>query len=278
MLKKLLIAGAGGKLGRRLRKPLSEICEQLISTDIVPLEPISSNESVVLCDLTDESAVEKLLVGVDSIVHFAGYPREASWSTIIPANIVSVTNLWEAAVKNGVGRIVYASSNHVIGFHPSDKHLDTNDEVKCDSRYGVSKAFAETLARFYYEKFGIESLGIRIGRCEDEPTDDRMMSTWIHPEDLVEIVKLGLLQKQVKADIVYGVSNNSRGWWRNPPYAQFPYKPKHSADSYTLDDAASQAAAATTWPFQGGPFAAKEYVGSVNRAAQFYRDDKSKSK
>jgi uronate dehydrogenase len=269
MIKKIVLTGAAGKLGRRLRQPLAAICEVLVSSDIVPLQPVAGNELVVSCDLADGAAVDALLEGADAVVHFAGYPREASWDVILPANILSVTNLWEAAVKHGVRRIVYASTNHVVGFHPVDQHIDVNAEIKCDSRYGVSKAFTEIMARFYYEKFGVESLGIRIGRCEDLPTDERMMSTWVHPEDLTAIVKLGI-EGRVAADVVYGLSNNAKGWCSNPPQAQFPFQPRHSADDYRLPDQAVSGTG-SNWPFQGGPFAANEYVGEVARAAEFYR-------
>ncbi|TAG68307.1 MAG: NAD(P)-dependent oxidoreductase, partial [Burkholderiales bacterium] len=214
------------------------MCKTLVLADIVPLTAGNPNEICVECDLTDSRAVDALLEGADTVVHFAGYPREAAWEVIIPANILSVTNLWEGALKNKIRRIVYASTNHVVGMYPVDRKIDVSAEMKCDSRYGVSKAFTEIVARFYYEKFGLESLGIRIGRCEDEATDERMLSTWIHPQDLVDIVALGITQP-VKADLVYGVSRNSKGWCINPPFEQFPYSPRHSADDYSAKIAAA---------------------------------------
>lgn len=275
MIKKIVLTGAAGKLARRMRAPLSGLCEELVLSDIVPLVPSAANETAAQCDLTDPRAVEALLAGADSVVHFAGYPREAAWEIIIPANIVSVTNLWEAALKHGVRRIVYASTNHVVGMYPVNRKVDVASELKCDSRYGVSKAFTETVARFYYEKFGLESLGIRIGRCEDEATDERMLSTWIHPGDLADIVTLGITHP-VAADVVYGVSANSRGWCVNPPFEKFPYAPTHSADDYAAAIAATSAGVANSaplkqWPLQGGPFADHEYVGASARAAGFYR-------
>ena len=269
MLDTIVLTGAGGKLGRRMRAPLARLCRQLVSTDIVPLAPEQANESVATTDLTDPSAVQALVDGASAVVHFAGYPREADWQTLIPANIVTATNLWEAALHAGVERIVYASTNHVVGFHPVTRHIGTNDEVKCDSRYGVSKAFTETLARFYYEKYGLASLGIRIGRCEDAPTDARMLSTWIHPEDLAQLLALGL-RHPVRADIVYGISRNARAWCSNPPEVQFPYAPAHSADGYAA--AIEGADAPSTWLFQGGPFADADYRGDKDRAAAHCRE------
>lgn len=270
MIGKILLTGAAGKLGRRLRAPLSLLCRELIATDIVPLTPVAPNEVVVQCDLADPAVVEKLLKDVDVIVHFAGYPREADWSTIIAANIISVTNLWEAAQKQGVQRIVYASTNHVVGMHSVAAHIDVNAELKCDSRYGVSKAFTETLARFYYEKYGLQSLGIRIGRCEERATDARMLSTWIHPDDLTTFVKLGI-EHPGAAEVVYGISANSKAWCKNPPHDLFPYTPKHSADTFAEEIAKRSGSQEAVWAFQGGPFASHEYVGNKARAADFYR-------
>ena len=264
MLESILLTGAAGKLGRRMRAPLAAICNRLIATDIIPIDPVAANESFVLCDLTDTAAVATLMKNVDGVVHFGGYPREAPWETIIPANILTTTNLWEAALSAGARRIVYASTNHVIGFHPVTRCIGTTAEIKCDSRYGVSKAFAEILARFYYEKFDLPSLGIRIGRCDDRPFDERMMSTWIHPEDLAQLITLGLT-RPVRADVVYGISANSRAWCENP--RDFPYKPAHHADDYPQVDGT-----AGSWRYQGGPFADHEYVGDPERAATYYRD------
>ena len=276
MIEKIVLTGAAGKLARRMRAPLSKLCRQLVVADIAPLEA-TANETAVHCDLTDAAAVEALLQGADTVVHFAGYPREAAWSILIPANIVSVTNLWEAALKNGVRRIVYASTNHVVGMYSVDCKVDVAAELKCDSRYGVTKAFTETVARFYYEKFGLESLGIRIGRCEDEATDERMLSTWIHPLDLATLVQLGITHP-LAAEVVFGVSANSRGWCVNPPYEQFPFRPEHSADAYAEAIAAAKSPASRSWLLQGGPFAEHEYVGDTARAANFFRDTKASSR
>jgi len=266
MIENVLLTGAAGKLARRLRQPLARRYRRLTSTDILPLAADAANEEVVGCDLSDAAAVGRLVQGVDAIVHFAGYPREAGWDTIIPANIVATANLFEAALQCGVRRIVYASSNHVIGFHPTDTPIGLDAEVKADSRYGVSKAFAETLARFYYEKFGLESLGLRIGRCEDRPTDERMLSTWLHPEDMTQLVTLGL-EQPVRADVVYGISRNTRSWWRNDGQT-IPYVPAHSADDYAIEPVRALSAAS---PFQGGYFADAQYLGDPARATRFKR-------
>lgn len=262
----VLLTGAAGKLGRRLRQPLAERYTHLRVSDILPLQAQHDNEAVHPCDLTDAAAVERLVDGVDAIVHFAGYPREAGWDTLVPANLVATAQLWEAALRAGVQRIVYASSNHAVGFHPVTERIGTSAEVKCDSRYGVTKAFAETLARFYYEKYGLPSLGLRIGRCEDKPTDERMLSAWLHPEDMTQLVTLGL-EQPLQADILYGVSRNSRALWWNPALDRLPYVPAHSADDHAEEVLANAPVPRPpASPFHGGYFADADYRGDPERA------------
>jgi uronate dehydrogenase len=264
----VVLTGAAGKVAKRLRAPLSALCKELIVTDILPVQDLQGNERYVACDLANADAVRALLSGVDKVVHFAGYPRESNWSQLIPANILSVTNLWEAALEKNIRRIVYASTNHVVGFHPVTQKIGVEAEYKCDSRYGVTKAFTEITARFYYEKYGIESLGLRIGRVEDAPIDKRMMSTWIHPDDLLQQVLLGLTG-DVRADVLYGISDNRQAWCHNPAVGGLQYSPAHRADDYKLNPS-SDSTAGTEWAFQGGPFASSGYVGDENRAANFY--------
>ena len=262
------MTGAAGKVARRLREPLARAARALLCTDLLPINGTAwLNETQQICDLTDPAAAMQLTDGIDAIVHFAGYPREADWDTLIPANIVALTNLWEAALHNGVRRIVYASTNHVVGLHPASRRIGVDAETKCDSRYGLTKAFAESTARFYYEKYGIASLGLRIGRCEDLPLDARMMSTWLHPQDLAQLVLMGLTGP-IQADIRYGISNNAAAMCHNPDTPDLPYRPQHRSEDHPV---ATNAADNRAWRFQGDPFADADYVGDPARAAGHYQ-------
>jgi uronate dehydrogenase len=264
---RVLLTGAAGKVAKRLRQPLAQLCRELVVTDLHPITDLASNERFVQCDMTNAQAVNAMMEGVQSVVHFAAYPRESDWATLIPANIVTITNLWEAAIANGVKRVVYASTNHVVGMYPTSQKIDIYAPVRCDSRYGVTKAFGETLARFYYEKYGILSLGLRIGRVEDVPSDQRMMSTWLHPEDLFQQVMLGLTG-DIQADTLFGTSNNSKSWCINPTKPGLAYQPKHSADAYEVQPTSAEAGG-SSWAFQGGPFAQNGYVGSTERSLSY---------
>ena len=123
--------------------------------------------------------VERAVAGVDGIVHLGGFSVEGPWDTILQANIVGCYNLFEAARRHGVERVVFASSNHVVGFYPRQRRIGVDDAVRPDSRYGVSKAFGEALAALYAYKHGLRVTCIRIGNFGDAPVDQRRLSIWI---------------------------------------------------------------------------------------------------
>jgi len=110
---------------------------------------------------------------VDMIVHFGGIPVESDFLSIVHSNIIGSHNIYEAARRQGVKRVIYASSNHAIGFYKSTEVLDSNVMHRPDSFYGLSKCFVEDLGSYYYDKFKVESVNIRIGSCYAEPTDRR---------------------------------------------------------------------------------------------------------
>jgi len=192
------------------------------------------------------------------VVHFAGYPREADWDTLLQSNVVGVINLWEAARRAGVERIVYASSNHAVGMYPRSEILSEASLPCADSRYGVTKVFMETVAQLYATKHGIRAFGMRIGHCAPRPTDARMLSHWIHPEDMFRLVEVGLNAEYLH-EIVFGASENSRSWWNNDRAKALGFRPLHSADSFidTLQTLRSDSAVSEF--YQGGSFAAAEF-------------------
>ena len=256
---RVLITGAAGRIAKHIRERLAPRCNELRLADCIAFEAQHAHETAHLVDLSVEAQIAPLLEGVDAIVHLAGFPREASWATILPGNVVAVANLWEAALQAGVRRIVYATSNHAVGFYPRSQRIDGNVASRPDSRYGVAKVFMESVASLYADKYGITAMGIRIGHCAPEPSDARMLSHWVHPEDLADLVELGLTAS-IDHEIVYGVSANSATWWDNSRAEALGYAPKHSADTFAeaLRDKRSDSDVAER--YQGGSFAAAEYV------------------
>lgn len=261
MRTKIVLTGAAGRIGGQLRAQLSAACQTLVLVDQVPLVCRHANEVALQLDLADLDGLTKALAGAEAVVHFAGYPREADWDTLIQSNVVSVVNLWEAARINGVGRVVYASSNHAVGMYPRSQILDAQSLSAADSRYGITKVFMESVAQLYATKHGLRGFGMRIGHCALEPTDARMLSHWIHPEDMGRLVRVGLDADYLN-EVVYGVSRNSRSWWNNERAAELGYLPQHSADPFIAGLESVRSNNAVAEFYQGGSFAAAEFTNA----------------
>jgi uronate dehydrogenase len=177
--KRILLTGAAGGLGKVLRERIKPWAEVVRLSDVAEMAPAGPGEEVVQCDLADKEAVLALLDGVDAVLHFGGISTEKPFEPIMQANILGVANLYEALHKAGTRRVVFASSNHAIGYHPVTTVLDADSPTRPDSYYGLSKVFGEQIARYYYDRFGIETVCVRIGSSFPEPANKRMMSTYL---------------------------------------------------------------------------------------------------
>ncbi len=175
----VLITGAAGTIGRRLRLLLRGQYPSIRLSDRVVPRDLAAGDEFIKADLADLAAVEKAVAGVEGIVHLGGISGESDWPSILESNIVGTYNLFEAARRHGVRRIVFASSNHAIGFYRRTRRIGTDVLPRPDSRYGVSKAFGESLAALYADKYGLRVLCLRIGNFGDKPVDKRRLSIWI---------------------------------------------------------------------------------------------------
>ena len=230
--RRLLLTGAAGGLGKVLRPALRDLCTTLRVSDLkAPADPLPNEESVA-CDVGDRAAVMELMRGVDAVAHFGGQSIETTFDTICHANIVGAFNLYEAARKHGVRRIVYASSSQVTGFYPTDTIVDPTMPVRVSSLYGLSKAFGENLSRLFFDRYGIETVCLRIAMAFPEPTTHRMLRSYLSYPDLIELVKRGLLAKDVGHTIVYGVSANRDTLWRNPNAGKIGWAPRDSSEPF----------------------------------------------
>jgi uronate dehydrogenase len=230
--KRLLITGAAGRLGRVLRAELSAYADVLRLTDIADMGEAAPHEELVRCDLANIADVLPLAEGVDAIIHAGGVPLENTFDKILNGNIVGTYNIYEAARQHGVKRVIYTSSNHAIGFYDRTETIDAFVPHRPDSLYGLSKCFAEDLGRLYWDKFGIESVNLRIGSSFEEPLDRRMLATWLSFGDFAQMVQRSLLAPRVAHMIVYGMSANREALWDNRAASSIGYVPQDSADDY----------------------------------------------
>lgn len=238
-LRRVLLTGAAGALGRVLREPLRQACRagggQLCLSDRAALSgpALQPGESFTVCDLADRAGMHRLLHGVSAVVHLGGVSVEGPFDPILQANILGVFHLYEAARVHGVRRVVMASSNHATGCYPQGQSLTVADPPRPDGYYGVSKLFAEHMAQLYHDRYGIESVCLRIGSATERPTDRRALSTWLSHRDLVQLVLCALRAPAVGHTVMYGVSANRASWWRDTGQAaRLGYQPQDDAEAW----------------------------------------------
>jgi uronate dehydrogenase len=261
-MRKILVTGAAGDVGTRLRKLLPPIYPNIRWSDVRAPKDLAPGAEFVRADLAVLEQVETIVRGIDGIVHLGGFSVEGPWETILAANIVGCYNLFEAAYRAGVKRVVFASSNHAVGFYPRSQTIGVDVTVRPDSRYGVSKAFGEALGAFYADKHGLRVTALRIGNVADAPVDKRRLSIWLKAEDLVQLIRIGLEHPDIRFEIFYGVSDNETSWWNNENAARFGYRPQGKAAQFRAQ-AMAQEAKLRPDPvgerYQGGPFCSDEY-------------------
>lgn len=263
-MKKILVTGAAGGIGTSLRKLLKGVYPSIRWSDINKPADLAKDEEFVAADLSNLAQVEKIVDGVEGIVHLGGFSVEGPWDTILNANIVGCYNLFEAAHRKGVKRVIFASSNHAVGFYPRQRKIGVDEPVRPDSRYGISKAFGEAVGAFYAYKHGMRVTNIRIGNFGEKPLDQRRLAIWLKPEDLVQLIRIGLEHPDIRYEIFFGCSDNERSWWDNEQAFRYGYKPTGRAEDYR-DEAFAEQKKLPRDPvgdwYQGGPFCSNEYDG-----------------
>ena len=253
---RILLTGAAGRLGSILREHVKPWTQILRLSDMGNLGAAGDGEEVIECDLSDQAAVLRMMDGVDAVVHFGGISYETRFEPIMQANILGVANLYEAVHKAGVKRVVFASSSHVTGFYDTTQTVDASMPYRPDTFYGLSKCFGELMGRYYFDRFGIETVCLRIGSCFPEPTEREDMAIHITADDLVELVRCALFVRQAGHTILYGTSVTDEQWWDNRHAAHLGYRARDSVREFahlfpaaappSQDDASAR--------YQGGPF------------------------
>ena len=247
----ILLTGASGALGRQLARRLGEAGYALRLTDIAPFpDALPPGAAFTPADLLDGPALAALAQGCRTLLHFGGVSVEKPFDTVLGPNIIRLHHVYEAARAAGA-RMVFASSNHAIGFHPRSAALDADCALRPDGFYGLSKAYGELMGGLYWEKHGLESVSVRIGSCFPEPVDERMLSTWLSYDDLAR-----LMVRWTGCCIVWGNSANSRTWWRDDARAELDWAPQDTADIFAGAVAGKVATDPAVELHQGGAYCA----------------------
>lgn len=265
VIRNLLITGGAGNIGRKLRRELGTRFARIRILDAVAPAALAANEEAVQADISDIAAVERAMAGMDAVIHMAGVVREAPFEAILQTNVVGTWNVYEAARRQGVGRVVFGSSNHAVGFYPRHQRIDETVPPRPDGRYGLSKCWGEAVGALYADKYGIRSMHVRIGNAADIPGNARTLRIWISGRDLAQLCLIGLEHPDIHNTIVYGVSDNVGGWYDNAVARGLGYRPQDHAEDYTEEAMAGEAELTHEPPalyFQGGGFCSLEYAGA----------------
>jgi uronate dehydrogenase len=266
-MKTILITGAAGDVGSHLRRELAGRY-RLVLSDIRPIQSLATSETSARGDIAMMPDMLRITKGADAIVHLGGFSVEGPWEMILRANIIGCYNLFEAARRNGVKRVLFASSNHATGFYKRDEKIDHRVYPKPDSRYGVSKAFGEQIGSLYADKYGMEVFCMRIGNVTLAPPDKRRLSNWISPRDFARLVSVGIEHPDIRFEIVYGVSDNRRSWYDNANARRLGYQPLDDAERFAQEVLAKEKAGdPRAEMYQGGNFVFAEVGGDPSRAA-----------
>jgi uronate dehydrogenase len=263
-MKTLLITGAAGDIGTHLRSELAGVYRLRLS-DIRPVEGLRAGEAYAPGDIAQMPDMLRITSGVDAILHLGGISAEAAWEPILQANIIGCYNLFEAARRNGVKRVLFATSNHAVGFYRRDQTIDHCVYPRPDSRYGLSKVFGEQVGSLYADKYRLEVFCMRIGNLSPKPVDKRRLSIWLSPRDLAQLVRIGVDHPDIRFEIVYGVSGNRRSWYDNSNAVRLGYRPQDDSEPYASEILANHVddANARVEAYQGGTFVALETGGNV---------------
>jgi len=275
-ISRLVLTGAAGRLGSWLREPLTHLCDDLVSSDLPDtIGPLYPGERYQRADLALAAEVDALISGAEMVVHFGAIGDEAPFETILGPNIVGAYNVWDAASRHAVRRVVYASSIHAVGMYPKTEFIGTGVPHRPDSFYGLAKCFAEDLARLYWDKRGLESVCLRILSCA-KVGNPRAVGTWLSYPDLIQLVTRAIDTPVAGFSIIYGVSANDRAPVDNSAASFLGYSPQDNAEVFAAEVFATSPRADPRDPAamcHGGPFASVD-LGQSGMAALNIVDDR----
>ena len=274
MTARILITGAAGVVGTLMRPRLAAENRVLRLLDVAELPAARDGENVELlqASVTDMAAMESAMKDVDAVIHLGGHSLENTWENILRVNIDGTHTVLEAARRQGVRRVILASSNHAIGYVERAAG-EAGDYLfpRPDTYYGVSKVVVEALGSMYADRYGLDVITVRIGSCFEKPKDVRMLSTWLSPDDGARLFEACLSVPSPGFRIVWGVSDNDRRWFSLDEAHALGYESKDNSEVYAAEvlgqhgelDPSSYAA-----KYVGGAWCGPEFDTAVKEAGR----------
>ena len=282
-MKRIVITGAAGDAASQLRPHLLARGYRLCCIDIRPTKTMPG-EMAIVADVTDRAAMMREFAGMDAVVHLAACTTDADWPEQVKLSVEGTIEVFEAARVAGIERVVYASTNHVVGMYPrppSGPARGSREVLLPDSRYGVAKAFGESVSALFAYKYAMRVLVIRIGNVNNSPVDRRRLGIWVSPRDFAQLVALGIEHPELRFEIVYGISDHTGRHYDNATAYALGFRPQDGGIPPEIEERVlredpppppTSAAAATAAELSlGGSFAQAEFVGSAARLMEALR-------
>ena len=232
---RVTITGAAGRIGRCLTAGLTDAGHDVRGIDVAAPADAAEGRFVVADVGRDDAALAGVVDGADAVVHLAAIASESTFEEALDTHLRLTHRVLEAAVAAGVPRVVYASSNHAVGFTPRAAVVGVDTPIRPDSFYGVGKAAAEALCSLYHDRHGVAVACLRIGSFRPRPDSRRALATWLSPGDAVRLVDACLRAPDLGFAIVYGISANTRAWWDLTSARALGYDPVDDAESFAAD-------------------------------------------
>ncbi len=228
---RVVITGAAGRIGRVLMVGLGAA-----GHDVRGVDAVAAGDDVIVADLAkDADVLSRLMHGADAVVHLAAIASETDFGTAVDSHIGLTHRVLEAALAQRVPRVVYASSNHAVGFAPRGPMLAVHVPARPDSFYGFGKAACEALCSLYHDRHGLTVACLRIGSFRERPTTRRHLSTWLSHGDTIRLVDACLRSPDLGFAILYGISANTRAWWDLDPARLLGYQPRDDAEEWAAE-------------------------------------------
>lgn len=230
---RVLVTGAAGSIGRPLVAGLAALGHEVRGFDRVAGP--DDGPGHVVGALADAAALDRVVDGMQVVVHLAAIPHETDFATAVDSHVTGTWQVLEAMRRTGSGRIVLGSSNHAVGFHARAPLLGVAEQARPDTFYGVAKVAAEALCSLYVDRHGLSAVVLRIGSFAGRPLSRRHLSTWLSPADAVRLVHAAATADLAAVRgyaVVWGISANTRAWWDPGPGHAIGYHPVDDAEDF----------------------------------------------
>ncbi len=208
----VLVTGAMGRVGSALRPGLRRKC-RLRLLDRRRVDDLDAGEEAVVADIRDPGQMREAAAGCAAVVHLAAIPTDAPHDDLLDVNGRGTYNVLQAAVAAGCRRFVFASTNHVTGFYPTEVRITPEMPPRPDGLYGASKVYGEALCRLHHDHYGLEVAVIRIGSSLARPSAPRHAHTWLSDRDLTQLAWRSLSVPDLDWIVVYGGSAAREPYW-----------------------------------------------------------------